>query len=136
MHMSFVQTGFRSLVVIDHFIENRCLLIKLLEVFFTCEHDSAVQFIFTFEINRFDLRNQKNTFDSRAGLTSPLTQQSGYVWSFFITSTPQTFRCGVRLCFDRSRFLLPSQKNNHHHFPCNENLCRDQRLWNTHTDES
>lgn len=26
-------------------------------------------------------------------------------------------------------------ENNHGNFPCNEILCRDQRLWNTHTEK-
>lgn len=49
------------------------------------------------------------------------------------TSTLWTFRAHVCLCFDISSFPPPISKNNYHHFPCNETLCRDQRLWNTHT---
>lgn len=43
------------------------------------------------------------------------------------------FACGLTYL----DFLLPlRKKKNYHHFPCNEILCRDQGLWNMHTDNS
>lgn len=93
-------------------------LIKLLEAFDRkARHDSVIELTFVLGkslVHVFGLENQKHTSDSRAGLTSLLTQLS--LWLCLVINITYIWRCphnflhGVRLCFDISGFLLPSQK--------------------------
>lgn len=123
------------------FIDYRCLLHsslfsnQVIQSGFACWAQFSLNYLLEGLIMR---RNIKRAFPRWAVLTSrhQRSHLHGCVWSLILLTLRKKLSSTLCVCaLTYLDSLLPSHKNNHCNFPCNETLCGDQRLRNTHAEK-